>query len=97
MVKIKKGNNIRFVPMSVYKNFYKQNGWIAKGEKVKESTNSDLEIEQEQEEEQEEEQIDFSSMSTSELKQFAQENQIDISEASSKKQIISILENAMSI
>lgn len=93
MVKIKKGNNIRFVPMSVYKNFYKQNGWIAKGEKVKESTNSDLEIEQEQEEEQ----IDFSSMSTSELKQFAQENQIDISEASSKKQIISILENAMSI
>lgn len=92
MVKIKKGNNIRFVPMSVYKNFYKQNGWIAKGEKTKESTNSDLEIEQEQEE-----QIDFSSMSTSELKQFAQENQIDISEASSKKQIISILENAMSI
>lgn len=103
MVKIKKGNCIRVVPRSVYENFYKQQGWLAKGETstnenlVEAGVNSDSDNSEEYEQDEPEEQIDFNSMSNSELKKFAEENQIDISEASSKKQVISILENAMSI
>lgn len=100
MVKIKKGNCIRVVPRSVYENFYKQQGWLAKGETpVNENlVGIDVNVNSGEDEQGEpEEQIDFNSMSNSELKKFAEENQIDISEASSKKQVISILENAMSI
>ena len=103
MVKIKKGNCIRIVPRSVYENFYKQQGWLAKrGNSADENpvelgANADSDNSEEYEQDESEEQINFNSMSNSELKKFAEENQIDISEASSKKQVISILENAMSI
>lgn len=103
MVKIKKGNCIRVVPRSVYENFYKQQGWLVKRgtpaneNPVEVEDNSDSDNSEEYEQNEPEEQIDFNSMSNSELKKFAEENQIDISEASSKKQVISILENAMSI
>ena len=103
MVKIKKGNCIRVVPRSVYENFYKQQGWMAKGgiptneNPVEVEDNSGSDNYEEDEQSEPEEQIDFNSMSSSELKKFAEENQIDMSEASSKKQVISILENAMSI
>lgn len=100
MVKIKKGNCIRVVPRSVYENFYKQQGWLAKGETSVNENLVEIDVNgnsEEDEQSEPEEQIDFNSMSNSELKKFAEENQIDISEASSKKQVISILENAMSI
>lgn len=85
MVKIKKGNQVRIVPKSVYEGSYKQLGWKCKDIKQAESTEEAADT------------VDFSSMSTSELKQYAADNQIDISEASNKKQLIAILESAVGI
>lgn len=94
MVKIKKGNQVRIVPKSVYEGSYKQLGWKCKDIKQPESTEEANIVESVEEAA---DAIDFSSMSTSELKQYAADNQIDISEASNKKQLIAILESAVGI
>ena len=94
MVKIKKGNQIRIVTKSVYESSYKQLGWMCRDVKQAESTEEANIVESVEEAA---DTIDFSSMSTSELKQYAVDNQIDISEASNKKQLIAILESAVGI
>ena len=94
MVKIKKGNQVRIVPKSVYESSYKQLGWKCRDIKQAESTEEANVMESVEEAA---DTIDFSSMSTSELKQYAADNQIDISEASNKKQLIAILESAVGI
>ena len=109
MVKIKKGNQTIIVPFSTYKNHYEKSGWriLKKANTNKEKANQEKEPESvpentngEPDEEDDggepwDERMDLNSMSMSELQSFAAQNNLDVSEARNKKQVMSLIESAL--
>ena len=98
MVKIKKGNLIMTVPYTSFKNLYEPNGWKMRVVKKNvEENNVKIENEEAVEEVITEEEVDLNSMNASELREYAKQNGIDVSEANSKRELREIIEAAIAI
>lgn len=98
MVKIKKGNLIMTVPYTSFKNLYEPNGWKMRVTKKNvEENNVKIENEEAVEEVITEEEVDLNSMNASELREYAKQNGIDVSEANSKRELREIIEAAVAI
>ena len=98
MVKIKKGNLIMTVPYTSFKNLYEPNGWKMRVVKKNvEENNVKIENEEAVEEVITEEEVDLNSMNASELREYAKQNGIDVSEANSKRELREIIEAAVAI
>lgn len=87
MIKIKKGDLTCIVTRSVYETHYENNGWQICGENetIKQDT-PEKTVEN-----------DLTSMSMAELREYADANGIDITGATSKKEIRAIIESAIDI
>lgn len=90
MVIAKKGKQTVTIPLSIYKKHYEALGWSASDvnplEVPKQNTIPPLLDES-----------DIHSMSVQKLREYAEQNGIDVSEANSKKEILAIIEAAKEI
>ncbi len=96
MVKIKKGKLTFEVTYDIFKTHYEPNGWriISDNNKKSERDENSSEI---IENKTSPEGTNLMSMNMSELREYAAMNGIDISEASTKKEIRAIIESAIDI
>lgn len=98
MVKIKKGNLTAIVPLKTYKNHYEKLGWKIRVNKSKVYQKEDETTETEFiEHGNPDSEVDLNSMNTAALKEYAEQNGIDVSEATTKKEIRAIIEAALDI
>ena len=88
MVKITNGRRITTVTRGAFKELYEPNGW----QEVEESVPA-LE-EEPMEEDIDDGELPLSEMRTSELRQFAEDHNIDVSEAKNKREIIRLIRKA---
>ena len=86
------------VPYTSFKNLYEPNGWKMRVVKKNvEENNVKIENEEAVEEVITEEEVDLNSMNVSELREYAKQNGIDVSEANSKRELREIIEAAIAI
>ena len=86
------------VPYTSFKNLYEPNGWKMRVVKKNvEENNVKIENEEAVEEVITEEEVDLNSMNASELREYAKQNGIDVSEANSKRELREIIEAAVAI
>lgn len=104
MLKIEKNGMILTVPTAAYENLYEKNGWKSVDEKTKKSddvSNSIVEnveenvVDSDDVSEETEDEIDIESMTKSQLKRFAAERNIDISEATNRSELLNIIQAAL--
>lgn len=99
MVKIKKGNLTATVPYSTFKNHYEKLGWKIRTGRNKRNraieAETDVTVEIEKADDENYDDIDLATMNVTQLKAFAAENGIDVSYASSKKEMRAIIEETL--
>lgn len=95
MVKIKKGNLVATVTYSTFKNHYEKNGWklrVNKNSNVNEENGEVITTNDVTNNE-----VNLDNMTVKEMKRYAKENGIDISEASSAQDLKTIIEAALAV
>lgn len=103
MVKIKKGSATAVVPYSTFKNHYEKLGWkIRAGKKSSKAVQGEAaDIEKTADENSDEgydenyDDIELAAMNVTQLRNFAAQNDIDVSSANSKKEMRAIIEEAL--
>lgn len=90
MIVARKGKQTVTIPLSVYKKYYEALGWSI-------SDANALEIPKQNTIPPLSDESDIHSMSVQRLREYAEQNGIDVSEANSKKEILAIIEAAKEI